>query len=88
MTGLGKIFMRTALIIALLWLLFPIVMPLSIAFSESEAIAFPPKGFTLKWFYKVFEYESFVEGFKLSAIIALLASIGKPTQGFVSSRFK
>ena len=74
-TTLGKIVMRAALIVVLLWLLFPIVMPLSIAFSESEAIAFPPKGFTLKWFYKVFEYESFVEGFKLSTVIALLASL-------------
>ncbi|OYT55053.1 MAG: spermidine/putrescine ABC transporter ATP-binding protein [Desulfurococcales archaeon ex4484_217_2] len=75
MTGLGKVFMRAALVVALLWLLFPIIMPLSIAFSESEAIAFPPKGFTFKWFYKVFEYESFVEGFKLSVVIALLASM-------------
>lgn len=74
MTAIGKIVMRAALAIVLLWLLLPIVMPLSIAFSESEAIAFPPRGFTLKWFYEVFEYESLVEGFKLSAIIALLAS--------------
>lgn len=75
MLGLGKVLIKAALIASLLWLLFPITMPLSIAFSESEAIAFPPKGFTLKWFYKVFEYESFIEGFKLSTIIASLASL-------------
>ena len=71
----GEVVLRAAIAIVLLWLLLPIVMPLSIAFSETEAIVFPPRGFTLNWFRKVFEYESFVEGFKLSTVVALLASL-------------
>ena len=67
--------LTVALLITLAWLLVPIVMPLSIAFSETEAIAFPPRGFTLAWIMRVFELESFVEGFKLSVVVALAASI-------------
>jgi len=55
-------------------LLGPIIMPLSISFSVVETISFPPKGFTLRWFYNIFEYETFVNGFVSSSIIALTAS--------------
>ncbi|MEM3872210.1 MAG: ABC transporter permease subunit [Nitrososphaeria archaeon] len=50
-------------------------MPLSISFSTFETIAFPPRGFTLKWFYNIMEYETFVNGFVSSSVIALTASL-------------
>lgn len=55
-------------------LLGPIIMPLSISFSTFETIAFPPRGFTLKWFYNIMKYETFINGFASSTIIALTAS--------------
>lgn len=63
-----------AFIITSMWLLLPIALPLSTAFSEEPVIAFPPKGFTLKWFYDVFTISDFVNGFKLSLTVALAAS--------------
>lgn len=63
-----------AFIITLLWLLLPIALPLSTAFSENPIISFPPKGFTLKWFYDVFNISDIVNGFKLSLTVAFSAT--------------
>ncbi len=55
-------------------LLSPIIVPLTVAFSEREVISFPPTGFTLKWFYNAFKFKSLVDGFKLSLYIGFAAS--------------
>jgi putative spermidine/putrescine transport system permease protein len=60
--------------LALILLLSPIVVPLLISFSTLESITFPPRGFTLRWFANVFNYESFINGFLASSSIALVAS--------------
>ena len=70
-----RILLPAVLAVVLLWLLLPIVMPISISFSESEVISFPPTGFTLRWLRNIFQYPSFINGLKVSTIIALSASM-------------
>lgn len=57
-----------------LWLLLPVFLPLTISFSSQPTISFPPKGFTLKWFYDALSMRDFILGFRLSLTIALSAS--------------
>lgn len=56
-------------------LLAPIGIPLLVAFSESPVISFPPKGFTLKWFYNALSFKSLTDGFMYSLKIASVASL-------------
>ncbi|MDW8045035.1 MAG: ABC transporter permease subunit [Nitrososphaerota archaeon] len=57
------------------FLLTPIIMPLLISFSTLESIAFPPRGFTLRWFANILRYETFTNGFIVSSSIAITSSL-------------
>lgn len=62
------------ILITLLIILLPVFVPLTVAFSTKEVISFPPVGFTLKWFYNIYNFESLIEGLKLSLYIGIIAS--------------
>ena len=70
-----KLVFRTALLIVLVWLMLPITLPATISFSDTESITFPPRGFTLRWVKRVFNYGMFTTGIKVSTTIAFFASI-------------
>jgi putative spermidine/putrescine transport system permease protein len=57
----------------------PIIIVLITAFSPSEFFAFPPPGFSLRWFHTFFENESlrgaFVRSLGLAALSSALATV-------------
>lgn len=69
-----RVFFCAVSFVTLALLLAPIVMPLLISFSTFETIAFPPRGFTLRWFANIFNYETFINGFVASSSIAFVSS--------------
>lgn len=56
------------------FLLAPLAMVAATSFTTDSYISFPPKGFTVMWYRKVFENESFGDAFKLSLTISLAAT--------------
>ena len=44
-------------------------------FWNSRAIQFPIKGFTLDWYAKALQSETFMDSFKLSLLIGVLATV-------------
>jgi len=56
------------------FLLAPLAMVAATSFTTESYIAFPPKGFTLMWYQRVFENKSFGDAFKLSLTISLSAT--------------
>jgi putative spermidine/putrescine transport system permease protein len=56
-------------------ILLPVVLPLTISFSSSYVITFPPQGFTLKWFANILLFKSLVDGFRFSLILGITASL-------------
>lgn len=69
-TGL-KIF--AALVFA--FLLVPLIIIVVTSFGTNSTIQFPIKGFTLEWYGKVFENESFVDSFLLSLEVAFIGTL-------------
>ena len=57
------------------FLLLPIFAIVSTSFTELGYVAFPPKGFTFKWYLEVFDRPGFGDALLLSFWIAVLASI-------------
>lgn len=57
------------------FLVAPLVIIAVTAFGGGNAIQFPIESFSLKWFAKVFTTKSFLESFRTSIIVALLATV-------------
>lgn len=57
------------------FLFAPIVIIIMTAFGPDEVIAFPPKGFSLKWFNNIFTSDMFMNTFKISIQIAVIATV-------------
>lgn len=69
----------------------PLVLIALTSFTAESYISFPPVGFSLKWYAKVFNTKSFVDSFRLSLIISTSATflallIGVPG-AYALSRF-
>ena len=80
---------RFIIILTVLFLVVPIVLAASVAFdSRTYAMSFPPIGFTLKWFERVFNVPLFRNGLITSVVLALSTTvfsvlIGIPTCIFI-----
>ena len=53
------------------FLIGPLLVIALASFSETKALVFPGKGFTLEWYAKVLTMTSFIESAKLSIVIAI-----------------
>jgi putative spermidine/putrescine transport system permease protein len=64
----------TMLGLVLLFLALPFLMIVPISFSASSVIAFPPQGFSLRWYANVRNADAILSALGLSAQIAFLAT--------------
>lgn len=77
--------------LVLVILVVPLLIVIITSFGEESAISFPIKGFTFDWYSNVFQQPDFVEGLKMSSIVAIVASflalvVGTPMV-YVLTRF-
>lgn len=56
------------------FILAPLAMIAATSFTTESYISFPPVGFTVMWYQKVFQNESFGQAFKLSLTISFSAT--------------
>ncbi len=57
-------------ILILLYLLAPVIVVVATAFTTTAYPVFPPQGFTLQWFQKVFSMPEFTDAAQRSAMLA------------------
>lgn len=57
------------------FLLAPIAVVVTVSFTAQSYVTFPIQGFSLRWFQKVYEYQSFLNAFLISLQIALLSAL-------------
>jgi putative spermidine/putrescine transport system permease protein len=57
------------------FLLAPIVVVVVASFSSSSFIAFPIPGWTLQWYYRIFEYPPFIDSLITSLQLAVLSAL-------------
>jgi putative spermidine/putrescine transport system permease protein len=55
-------------------ILLPLIFVVWLAFFAQEIPSFPPEGYSLKWFGKISDNRSFVDGFVLSMEVGVLAT--------------
>ena len=73
--GLPRFWMLFYVVLFFIFLLGPIFIVVSISFTETEFVAFPPKGFSWKWYERFFEYEPFVDSFIVSVELAVATAL-------------
>lgn len=59
-----------------LFLMAPLIVPVIISFSDTSFVSWPPQGFTLQWYVKILNDVEFLGSFKLSFLLAILATAG------------
>lgn len=58
-----------------LWLIAPTLIVIPMSFNEQKSLAFPPQGFSLRWFENFFSDSQWFGGFLNSVQIAILTAI-------------
>ncbi|WP_306262095.1 ABC transporter permease [Pararhizobium sp. IMCC21322] len=61
--------------LTLTFLIGPFIIIIFAGASAGEALAFPPNGLSLKWYFKVFTIESFRDSFLLSMFLAIFGTL-------------
>jgi putative spermidine/putrescine transport system permease protein len=69
----------------LIFLLAPLVVPIAMSFSDTAFVTFPPRGFTLKWYWKILNEPEFTGSFRFSLVLAALATCGALVLGTLSA---
>lgn len=79
-------------IVVLVVIVSPLVVTVFTAFNAGTVTAFPPEGWSLRWFRNVFAQSDLIDGAKLSLVLALASSAVSITFGtlaaFALSRFE
>jgi putative spermidine/putrescine transport system permease protein len=68
---LGSILLAIYSVVILLFLLTPIIVIVLSSFTETNFIAFPPEGFSLKWYRAILDHPEFIQSLTLSIYVAL-----------------
>ncbi len=61
---------------AMVFILAPLAVTIAISISDTAFVAFPPRGFTLRWYEKVLRDPEFLRSLAFSAGLALAATLG------------
>ena len=65
----------------MLFVLAPLLVAVSISFSEAPFASFPPQGFTFDWYTQVLTDPDFIDSATLSIALALAATLASVTLG-------
>jgi putative spermidine/putrescine transport system permease protein len=77
----GGLLLRGLAVLALAYLLLPIVVIVGASFTTSEFLTFPPRGFTLRWYERFFGAPGWVESFTLSLQLAAVTTLAATAVG-------
>jgi putative spermidine/putrescine transport system permease protein len=61
--------------VALAYILTPLTFVTWLAFFRQEIPSFPPEGYSLRWFAAILDQPKFVEGFRMSFQVGVLATL-------------
>ena len=62
-------------ILVYIFLFAPLIVIAMTSIGTENYIAFPPKGFTLKWFVNIFQSQSFMKSIGISFFISIIATL-------------
>jgi putative spermidine/putrescine transport system permease protein len=71
----GRWALNAAATVGLLYILTPLIFVTWLAFFRQEIPSFPPEGYSFKWFAAILDQRKFVDGFRNSVQVGLLATL-------------
>ena len=87
----GSTVMRGLVVLALVYLLLPIVVLVATSFTATDFLVFPPRGLSLRWYATFVNTPGWLESFRLSLAVAAATTVAVPLIGvpaaLVLSRF-
>ncbi|MGB1161709.1 MAG: ABC transporter permease [Alphaproteobacteria bacterium] len=82
----GKTFLWGSVLFWVTYILAPVFVTIVSSFTSAEFLTFPPKGFSLRWYYRVMEIQWFLSSLKVSLIVALFSTAIAATLGVMAAR--
>jgi putative spermidine/putrescine transport system permease protein len=71
----GRWALNGAAAVALAYILTPLAFVTWLAFFRQEIPSFPPEGYSLRWFAAILDQPKFVDGFRMSFEVGVLATL-------------
>ncbi len=83
---IGGVFLSVTMILAILFLVVPIIVAIGMAFDSRTYLgAFPPPGISFQWFERFFSDDYFLRGLRTSVVLALIVTVISTTIGTLSA---
>jgi putative spermidine/putrescine transport system permease protein len=83
--GLGTVILRLTVVVIMALILLPVVLVFWISVFSTSFIAFPPPGYSLKWYAALLSQSSFVDAALLSVEVASISMILSVVFGMMTS---
>lgn len=83
---IGRLFLWGSVVFWLTYLIAPIAVTVISSFTSAEFLTFPPKGFSLRWYYRAMEFEWFLASLKTSFIVATVSTAIAAVLGIMAAR--
>jgi putative spermidine/putrescine transport system permease protein len=83
--GAGAWVLYIIVALTMIFILAPLTLVVAMSVSDSYFVAFPPQGFTLRWYAKVLQDRDFLAALQLSTLLALGATAGALVLGVPAS---
>ncbi len=77
--------LKLSVFLIYVFLMGPIAIIVLSSFNATTSMAFPPQGFSLRWYGEFFRSDSFVDAFLFSIRLGVCAAIGSTVIGFLAS---
>ncbi len=75
----GKLILGLTCLLIAIWLVAPTLVVIPMSFAEKKSLAFPPTGFSLKWYQNFFTnpqwFDSLIVSAKVAAMVAVVATV-------------
>ena len=81
----GRLALRLVVVAIYVFLLGPIAIIVLTSFNATTSTAFPPTGFSLRWYGEFFRSASFTEAFRFSLELAAIAAVIATVIGFLAA---
>lgn len=72
---IGGMLLRSVATLVMAFLVLPLVVIVGSSLTASRFLSFPPQGYTLEWYAKVFDDPSYVAAFTTSSVLATAATL-------------
>ena len=71
--------------LVVLFILSPLIIIIGASFTETTYVAFPPKGFTLRWYQQLMSRQDFLESFLFSIVLGFLCTLAAMILGSLAA---